>query len=283
MGSAKTNGDADAKGAAGPAVLSEWAAPAVLRVTLARGRQRNTLTFEMLAGLDAALDLATSAGARAVILTGQDRAFCGGAEISYFTEPQAGLADDPAAIRDRYVREIIRIFRRLQAAPFLTLAAVNGYALGGGCELAIACDMRIASEEARFALPEVRLGAVPAAAGLQQLARIIGRARALEMVLLGEPADASTAAAIGLVRSVHSAAELPLASLSLAMRLLAASPAALAAAKQAIYASESEPAEGCDRIALAALDEMTNGDDWAEGMRAFREKRAAGFVLAAPP
>lgn len=271
-------------GTAAPATVAiAWLAPALLCATMARHDRRNTLTFEMIAGLDAALDLAQSEGARAVMLTGREQVFCGGAEISYFTGADAGLADDPPAIRDRYVREIIRIFRRLQAAPFVTLAAVNGYALGGGCELAIACDIRIAAEGARFGLPEVRLGAVPAAAGLQQLARIVGRGKALEMALLGEPIDAAAAAAAGLVRSVHPSAELMQAGVALARNLLAASPIAVAAAKQAIYACETETPEHCDGIALTALDQATSSADWAEGMRAFREKRPAGFRLTAPP
>lgn len=261
-------------------VLTNWPRAGFLKVTMAWPERRNSLSFELLAGLDAALDEGERKGARALILTGVERCFCAGAEITYFSDAQSPLAGDPAAIRERYVREIIRIFRRLQAASFVTLAAVNGYALGGGCELALACDLRIASDQARFALPEVKLGVVPAGAGLQQLSRIIGRARAIEMILLGGAVSAAEAAALGLVRSVHGESDLDASALSFLAPLLTASPVAVAAAKQAIYAGECESSAPCDRLALGALDTVLAGRDWLEGMRAFREKRPADFGLA---
>lgn len=263
-------------------MTTNWPETNVLKASMTLPQRRNSLSFALLAALDAALDEAERGAARAVILTGSEGCFCAGAEISYFTDSGSALAGDPTAIRDRYVREIIRIFRRLQSAPFVTLAAVNGYALGGGCELALACDLRIASDQARFGLPEVKLGAVPAASGLQQLARIVGRGRALEMILLGRAVSASEAAAMGLVLSVHAATELNEAALAMLAPLRSASPAAVTAAKHAIYAGECEPATACDDLALSALDTVLAGPDWSEGMRAFREKRPADFTETDP-
>ncbi|MBR0756250.1 enoyl-CoA hydratase/isomerase family protein [Bradyrhizobium jicamae] len=268
----RQNGSADA-------IRLDWPLPEVARLTLARGSELNTLTFELIESLHHALDTALAERARVVIMTGDGRAFCSGAHITYFTDPAAGLADDPAGIRDVYVKSIVAAFRKLQDAPFATIAAINGFALGGGCELALSCDFRLMAARARIGLTEARLGAVPGAGGLQLLARIVGRARALEMILLADQWSAEQALSAGLVTAVHDREELSEAALALARRLLLCSPTAIAASKAAIYACETANPDEADEIALDAVRHVAGAPDWREGMTAFAERRPPGFAV----
>jgi enoyl-CoA hydratase/carnithine racemase len=237
----------------------------------------NSLTQPLVAAFDAAIDKVTAAKARALIVTGAGKAFCGGAHIKYFTEPSSPFFDNPLAIRDGYVRPILRLFRRLQIAPFATIAAINGFALGGGCELALACDFRLMADSARIGLTEVRLGALPGAGGVQSLARLVGRARALEIILLGEPMSAAEALAAGLVNSVHGNDDLAEAAMAVARRLLRCSPIAIAQAKQGVYRCEGVDIDGANEIGLDLVAAAASGADWREGMTAFVERRRPSF------
>jgi len=257
----------------------DWPLPQVARITLARGAELNTLTFGMIESLDAAIEEAKVGQARVVILTGEGRAFCSGAHITYFTDPASDLLDDPGGVRDRYVKGIVIAFRKLQDAPFATIAAINGFAFGGGCELALSCDFRLMAWKARMGLTEARLGAVPGAGGLQLLAKIVGRARAMQVILLAEQWTADQALAAGLATAAYDAEELPEAALALARRLLLCSPIAIAAAKAAIHACETATPDVADEIALEAVRHVAAGADWKEGMAAFREKRPPAFAL----
>lgn len=257
----------------------DWPLPEVARLTLTCGPELNTLTFEMIEGLHKALDTAKAGRARIVIVTGNGRAFCSGAHVTYFTDPASSLAGDPDRIRDGYVKSIVAAFRKLQDGPFATIAAINGFALGGGCELALSCEFRLMATGARIGLTEARLGAVPGAGGLQLLAKIVGRARALEMILLADQWSAEQALSAGLVTAVHDGEELPEAALALARRLLLCSPIAIAASKAAIYACETASLKGADEIALDAVRHVAAGPDWREGMTAFAERRPPGFAL----
>jgi enoyl-CoA hydratase/carnithine racemase len=212
-------------------------------------------------------------------MTGSGRSFCGGAHVKYFTDPASPFHRNPRAIRDDYVRPIVRLFGRLRDAPFVTVAVVNGFALGGGCELALSCDFRMMAEEARIGLPEVRLGALPGGGGVQMLARVLGRPRALEVALLGEQLSAAEAKAVGLVGAVHPAAQLEEAALAFARRFLLCSAISIAEAKRALYRCETATAEEADRIALDAVAAAAAGPEWWEGMAAFVEKRPAGFRM----
>jgi enoyl-CoA hydratase/carnithine racemase len=256
----------------------DWPLPEVARITLNRGSELNTLTFAMVEALDKAIEAATTGGARVVILTGSGRAFCGGAYVKYFTEPSSPLYCNPAQIRDRYVRDILRVFHKLQDRPFATIAAINGFALGGGCELALSCDFRIMAAETRIGLTEARLGAIPGAGGLQHLAKIVGRAKALEIILFADQWSAEEARAAGLVTAVHPGEELAEAALTMARRLLLCSPITIAESKRAIYRCEvASPAEA-DEIALDAVAFGAAGADWREGMAAFAERRPPEFA-----
>ncbi len=262
----------------GAPVSVDWPAPQVARLTLDRGAEFNTLTFAMLRGLDEALEKAHADGARVVIVTGSGKAFCCGAEVSYFTDPASDLADTPLAIRERYVRQIIRTFRKLRDMPFVTIAAINGFALGGGCEMALSCDFRLIGSNARIGLTEARLGAVPGAGGVQMLSSVVGRAKALEIILLADQWSAEEALSVGLVHSVHAPETLDEAALTLARRLLLCSPISIAESKRAINRCEASSGDEADEIALDAVAAAASGADWREGMQAFRERRPPRFA-----
>lgn len=262
----------------GEAVTIERPRPGVLRIGLACGSTFNTLTFELLAGLDAGLEAARREGARVVILTGSDGAFCCGAHIKYFTAVDGPVAT-PRAVTEDYVGPILEVFGKLQTMPYATIAAIDGTALGGGFELALNCDFRLVAAEARVGLPEVRLGAIPAGGGLQLLAKIVGRAKALEIILLGATMSGQEAAALGLATAAVPQADLAAEALRLADRLLGVSPLAVAAAKRAILACETADHRTSDSIALEALAQVASGPDWREGMTAFVEKRRPAFAI----
>jgi len=259
-----------------PASLS-WPVEGVALITLTKGETHNTLTTQLLACLDELIDRATAAKARVVVLTGSGKTFCGGAHIKLFTDPASAFYRNPRALRDEYVAPIIRVFSRLRDSSFVSVAAINGFALGGGCELALACDFRLMADTARIGLSEVRLGALAAAGGVQSLAHVVGRAKALEIALLGDQWSAEDARAAGLVTAVHPADALPAAALEFARRLLLCSPVSVAETKRALYRCATAGAEEADRIALDAVLAASAGDEWWEGMAAFAERRQPSF------
>ncbi|HWK68923.1 MAG TPA: enoyl-CoA hydratase/isomerase family protein [Rhizobiaceae bacterium] len=261
-----------------PAEL-DWPAVGIGRIRLTRGSSHNTLTTELLGTLNRLLDDAWAQKARVLIITGSGKTFCGGAHVKYFTDSGSPLYRNARAIRDDYVQPIVRTFRRLREAPFVTIAAINGFALGGGCELALSCDFRLMAENARIGLTETRLGALAGAGGVQSLAHVLGRAKALEVALLGEQLSASDAKALGLANAVHPADELDAAATAFARRFLLCSPISIAETKRALYRCETAGAEEADRIALDAVTAAASGPEWWEGMLAFTEKRPAGFRM----
>jgi enoyl-CoA hydratase/carnithine racemase len=264
---------------ASPMVRLDWPLPQVAKLTLDRGSEFNTLTFEMLGSLDAAIGEAEDGGARVAIVTGSGRTFCGGAHVKYFTEPGAPLIGNARALRDDYVRPIIDVFAKLHQKSFVSIAAINGFALGGGCELALNCDFRLMSTSARIGLTEVRLGALAAAGGVQLLSKIVGRAKALEIALLGDQWGADDAARIGIVHAAHAPESLDDAALALARRLLMCSPVSVAETRRAIYRCETASAAEADEIALDAMTAAASGKEWWEGMAAFTQKRTPDFAV----
>ncbi len=262
-----------------PPARLDWPIEAVARITLTRGDQHNTLTTDLLAEFERLLQAASVEGARALLVTGSGKSFCGGAHIRYFTDADSPLHRNPRAIRHDYVQSILRVLGKLRHAPFATIAVINGFALGGGCELALSCDFRLMAEGTRIGLPEVGLGAVPGGGGVQMLARLVGRSRALEIALLGEQLSASEAKAAGLVGAVHPPAQLEEAAITIARRILVCSPISIAETKRALYRCETATAEEADRIALDAVAAAAAGSEWWEGMAAFVEKRPASFQM----
>ncbi len=243
---------------------------------LIREREMNTLTQALLDGLQTTLDTCQREAARVLVITGAGRAFCCGAHLRYFAGPDAVLTD-PVAARDRYLVRIATLFDRLEECAFPTIAAVNGYALGGGCELALSCDLRVLADSARIGLPETKLGAIAGAGGVQKLVRHVGRGKALEWILLARQIDAATAAQHGLATAVVPTAEVLPAALALARELRALAPLAIAQSKATIYASEDADLRSARRYGLDALALLVGGAEWREGMDAFVGKRAPGF------
>jgi enoyl-CoA hydratase/carnithine racemase len=241
-----------------------------------RASEMNTLTFELLDALEATLDHCRRHGARVLVLTGTGRAFCCGAHLRYFAGPDATLTE-PLVARERYLARIGSLFDQLEECAFPTIAAVNGFALGGGCELALSCDLRVLADNARIGLPEARLGAIAGAGGVQKLIRHVGRSKALEWILLARQVDAQAAAAQGLAVAVVTEGQVLATAMALARELRALAPQALAQSKATIYSSEDADLRTARRYGIDALCLLVGGAEWREGMSAFIEKRAPGF------
>ncbi len=241
-------------------------------ITMNRPQALNAFNSEQLDSLKATLDeVSSNRGVRAVILTGAgERAFAAGADIKEMVElsPAEGLA---------FGRKGHAITGALELLPQPVIAAVNGYAFGGGCEIAIACDIRIASENARFAQPEVGLGIPPGWGGSQRLPRLIGAGFAAEMIFTGRQVHAEEALRIGLVNAVHPLADLMPAARAMAEQIARNSPLAVRAAKRlSALAFTGNPGGGL-AAEVAAFGAAFATVDQREGMRAFRDKRPPAF------
>ena len=239
-------------------------------LTVNRPEARNALDGATVEEMHAALEEARRARVTVLVVSGAgDKAFVSGADINAIRS--RGRDDALASINSRLMTAV-------EAHDAVTIAAVNGYALGGGCELALACDLRIASEKAIFGLPEPSLGIIPGAGGTQRLPRLVGLGRAKEMILTGARWDATQALAYGLVSEVVPAADLPAASRRLAARVLALGPLAVRLAKMALNASTQMPL-GAGLVYESTAQAITFGsNDKQEGTTAFLEKRPPRFT-----
>jgi enoyl-CoA hydratase/carnithine racemase len=157
------------------------------------------------------------------------------------------------------------------------IAAINGFALGGGCELSLACDMRVMATTTKIGVPETRIGAIPGAGGVQKLHRFVGRGKALEWAMLGSHVSAEEALQHGLVTSIHAPDELPSAAMALAARFRALGPHAVAQSKMAVRLCGDADLTTARAIGLDALAMLIDGPEWQEGMKAFMEKRPPRF------
>ena len=241
-------------------------------ITLRHGKV-NALCVELLDELaGAAADLSSAAGrARAVVVTGGPKLFAAGADVSQFAA-NADPDDFALADADR-VRVIGRAFLRalnaVAAIPTPTIASVSGFALGGGCELALACDLRVASSTARFGQPEILLGIIPGGGGTQRLARLVGSAVAKELVFTGRTIDATEALRIGLVNRLVEPGELEASTFELARALADGPSEALALAKEAIDGGlDLSLAEGLDLEQDRFVDAFATADA-TSGVRSF--------------
>jgi enoyl-CoA hydratase/carnithine racemase len=244
---------------------------------MTRAAEMNTLTLELISEMGQVLDTCTAEKARALIITGSGRAFCCGAHLDYFTDPNSPIGKSQFEIRDNYLAKIGALYDRFETMAFPIIAAINGYALGGGCEMAISADFRLMSRTAKIGVPEVKLGAIPGAGGVQKLGRHIGRSRAIEWVLLGKHYTAADAAQAGLIYEVTEPDALLPAALALAEKLKALSPLAIAQGKSAVYTAEDVDLATARRTGLEALALLVGSADWVEGMGAFHEKRPPNF------
>ncbi len=264
----------------GKAITLEWPERGVALARMTRPEAMNTLSLELISELGAVVEETRAKRARALILTGSGRAFCCGAHLKYFKEPTASpIGNTIEDIRDKYLWRIASLFDSLEELPFPTIAAINGYALGGGFEMALSCDFRVMSATARVGLPEVVIGATPGAGGVQKLHRFVGRAKSLEWILLGKHLPAQELDRYGLLYAVVEPEKVVDAALDLARQLKSLSPNALAQAKTSIYVADDSDSRSARRAGLEALALLVNGRDWKEGMAAFFEKRKPRFDL----
>ena len=248
-------------------------ADGVAVVTVNRPTVLNALNGATLAELGAAMrELGADAQVRAIILTGAgEKAFVAGADIKEL----ATLAPDGAKAYARAGQEVLDTIECL-GKP--VIAAVNGFALGGGCELAMACTLRLASEAATFGQPEIKLGLTPGFAGTQRLARLVGKGRALELILGGGMIDAAEAWRIGLVNRVVPATALMDEARALARQFAASAPVAMRYAMEAVqHGLDTSFAEGCF-VEASLFGLVFATDDVREGTKAFLEKRKAIFT-----
>lgn len=245
--------------------------PGVALVTLDRSEARNALDFALLAELAEALERLDADGTtRAIVLTGAgDRAFAAGADITELVD------QTPARLRSEGHFDT---WTRIAAIGVPMVAAVRGYALGGGCELAMTCDLIVAGDDARFGQPEIRIGVMPGAGGTQRLTRAVGKALAMELVLTGRMLDAEEARAAGLVSRVVPAADVVESALGLAVEIARMPPLAVRAAKRAVLAAAELPLTAGLHAEREAFFDLFATHDQREGMLAFMEKRPATWT-----
>ena len=236
-------------------------------LTINRPEALNALNSAVLADLDAALDQVLADRARVVVLTGAgEKSFVAGADISEMSDMTPRQGQTFSELGNA-------IFRKLERLPMPTIAAVNGFALGGGCELAMSCDIRLASDNALFGQPEVGLGICPGFGGTQRLARIVGIGIAKEMVFGGRNIDATRAAAIGLVNAVYDKAQLMEEAMKMARGIASKAPVAVRASKAAMTLGIQTDIDSGIAIEAALFASCFGTEDQREGMAAFVAKR----------
>ena len=208
---------------------------------------------------------------KCVILTGSgEKAFVAGADINELAQ-QTPMSGKNTAESGQ------RVFLNIERFPKPVIAAINGFALGGGCELALACHIRIASEKAQIGLPEVTLGIIPGYGGTQRMARLLGKGKALELILTGDRIGAAEAERIGLVNRVVPPSELMPACEELARKIMARGPLAVRAAIEAVMSGSEMPFEEGQFLEATLFGLLCATEDTKEGMKAFIEKRQANF------
>jgi enoyl-CoA hydratase len=249
-----------------PASTETGPVDGVALVTIERPDVLNALSFDLLDELaDAFAILDADPTCRAIVLTGSGtRAFAAGADIKEL----ANQTPISMVVEDRFAA-----WDRIAATRTPVIAAVRGFALGGGCELAMSCDLIVAGDDAQFGQPEINIGIMPGAGGTQRLTRAIGRARAMDLILTGRNVSAREAEAMGLVSRVVPADETLAAALDLGRTIAAKAPIAVLAAKEAVRLAEELPLSAGLRHERRAFFALFASDDQEEGMAAFVEKR----------
>ena len=242
-------------------------------ITVNRPDKLNALNAQTIGELQHAFDaVRDDDDVAAVILTGSgEKAFVAGADISELVS-QTSLSARPLAMKGQHLMDTI------EATPKPVIAAVNGFALGGGCELALACHFRVASDNALLGLPEVTLGIIPGYGGTQRLPRVIGKGRAMEMILTAKPVDAEEALRIGLVNKVYPQAELMAATEKMVRGIMRSGPVAVRFALDAVNHGTEMPLSDGLNYEATFFGLLASTSDLKEGMNAFLEKRPASFT-----
>ena len=245
---------------------------AVLIVTINRPDKLNALNTQTVTELDRAMEAArTDAEVRVIILTGSgEKSFVAGADINELA------VQSPVNGRE-HARSGQAVFDRIERLGKPVIAAINGFALGGGCELAMACTLRIAADTAKLGQPEINLGLIPGYAGSQRLPRLVGRGRALELLLLGAPIPADEAWRIGLVNKVVPGAQLMTETRALAQQLAAKAPIAVRYILDAVAGGLEMSFADAQTYEATLFGLLATTDDMREGTRAFLDKRKPTF------
>lgn len=251
-------------------VSHRMAGDGVAVITIDRPRRRNALNLDVKRRLtEAVLALNADASVRVIVLTGAGGYFVAGTDI-----------DEMASMTptSHTLQATDQVFTTLRHSAKPLVAAVEGYALGGGCELALACDLIVAAEDARFGQPEIKVGIMPGAGGTQRLLRTIGKYQALRMMLTGEPIDARAAFACGLVSELSPTGAALDQALALARTVAAMPPLAVRAIREAVQLGQDAPLETALQYERKAFQLLFDSADQEEGMRAFLEKRPPRYV-----
>ncbi|MCI5075385.1 enoyl-CoA hydratase/isomerase family protein [Oricola sp.] len=252
-------------------LIEHWPEEDICCLRLNRPEKYNALSSALTDDLHAAMAGINERGARVLLLTANGKGFCAGADLS----ERKTMSDDRKFAHNRAISGLAD---DIAALPFPTIAGLNGLALGGGCEIALACDLRFMVANAKIGLTEARIGAIPGAGGTQRLPRLIGTARALEMMYSGEPIDAGQAETWGLVnRTFPDAAAMEAAMLGFARLVSQRSRRGMQLLKSVVYAGLDLPiAEGLDGERIA-ISEILRSRDYREGVCAFAERRSPVF------
>jgi len=246
---------------------------AIASIQLNRPQKKNSFNAALREEMKKVLgEIAGNASLRTVIITGGEEIFCAGADIGEIQETASAESGYKQA------REFQLLFDQVEGLPQPVIAAVSGYALGGGCELALACDFRFASATAKFGLPEVKIGAFPAGGGTQRLPRLIGSAKAKEMIFTGDIIGAEEALSLGLVMKVVSKAELLETARSFAAKLAVLPRLALESAKRLINKGAEMDLASALELEARSSAALATSHDVREGTLAFLEKRKPNFT-----
>ncbi|MBP6545272.1 MAG: enoyl-CoA hydratase/isomerase family protein [Phenylobacterium sp.] len=252
-------------------IAVEETGPGLLVVTLSRPEAANSLNTAMGRELLALwMRIADDENVRAVILTGAGRFFCAGADL----KERDGMSDAAWSEQHRLFEDMIRA---QLACPFPVIAAVNGAAMGGGAEMALACDFAWASETARMGLPEAGLGIIPGLGGTQLLTRAVGERRASELLMSGAPVDAAEALAVGIVNRVCSPETLMSQVLERAALIASKAPLSVRALKRVVRGGAVLPLDQAMALELEAYNQLFTTEDRREGVASFNQKQAPAF------
>jgi enoyl-CoA hydratase len=252
-----------------PPLLIDRSTPAVAVLTLNRPEARNALNRALRDALRSAFETLTSdSDVRCIVVTGGPKVFAAGADLRDMVERGA---------MDMQINSSAPLWRSIVSCPRPIIAAVNGYAWGGGCELAMHADIIVAGESASFAQPEVKVGIMPGAGGTQRLPRAVGKFKAMKMLLTGQAVPAAEAFAMGLVSEVVADADVLPAALTMAETIAALPPLAVAQIKEAVLAGQDAPLDTALLLERRAFQLLFDSEDQKEGMRAFLEKRKPVF------
>ncbi len=252
-------------------VLSMNLGAGVFEIRINRTQRMNALGVQTVKDLRQAVQEVSAKEARVLLIRGSEKVFCAGADL----KERKGMGQAEKIAHNTAINEL---FNEIAQLSYVTVAVINGLALGGGLELALTCDLRFAASQVKLGLTESRLGIFPGAGGTQRLPRIVGKARALQMMLSAEPIDSEFAADIGLVNAVFSSTDLDAKVLAYAQLLATRSPGAQAQIKRLVNEGLDLPLPQALALERQALPAILESPDYAEGLLAFEEKRPPRFA-----